>query len=157
MSRVKTTAFFALIGPAVGAVPFLIMIFTLAAFHGDAQGILIAVGALVVAYTYGLIPAAVCGLLFSWIVGRHPHVVNRAAYVVWVGAVAGFFSSLPVAVWAFLFTEKILAYDHVLMAGTFLVISIFSGAFCAVLWRKWASAGIKPAPTRKAMNSTPAN
>jgi hypothetical protein len=157
MSRVKTITFFALIGPAVGAVPFLITILTLAAFHGDAQGILMALGALVVAYTYGLIPAAVCGLLFLWIVGRHPHVVNRAASVAWVGAVAGFFSSLPLAAWVFLFTEKVLAYDHALMAVAFLVPSIISGAVCAVLWSKRASTLPKHSKTRKTMNSTPAN
>ena len=76
MSRAKTIAFFALIGPAAAAVPFLLTILTLAAFHRDAQGIGIAVAALFMAYVYGLIPSAVSGLLFSWVVGRHPHVAH---------------------------------------------------------------------------------
>ena len=157
MSRAKTIAFFALIGPAAAAVPFLLTILTLAAFHRDAQGIGIAVAALFMAYVYGLIPSAVSGLLFSWVVGRHPHVVHRAASVARVGAGAGFLSSLPLAAWAFLLTEKVLAYDHALMAAAFLVPGIVSGAVCAVLWRKWASAVKKHSPTRKTMNSTPAS
>jgi hypothetical protein len=79
MSRAKTIAFFALIGPAAAAVPFLLTILTLAAFHRDAQGIGIAVAALFMAYVYGLIPSAVSGLLFAWVVpapcslGISPH------------------------------------------------------------------------------------
>jgi hypothetical protein len=72
MTRAKTIAFFALIGPAAAVVPFLLTILTLAAFHRDAQGIGIAVAALFVAYVYGLIPSAVSGWMFSWVVGRHP-------------------------------------------------------------------------------------
>ena len=56
MSRAKTIALFALIGPAAAAVPFLLTILTLAAFHRDAQRIGIAVAALFMAYVYGLIP-----------------------------------------------------------------------------------------------------
>lgn len=89
MTRAKTIAFFALIGPAAAAVPFLLTILTLAAFHRDAQGIGIAVAALFVAYVYGLIPSAVSGWMFSWVVGRHPHVINRNVSVAQVGAVAG--------------------------------------------------------------------
>ena len=137
MSRAKTVAFFAWIGPIAAAVPFVLAILTLAAFHRDATGLGIAVAALFLAYLYGLIPSAIAGLLFSWIVRRHPHVVNRAASVARVGAVAGFLSSLPLAAWAFLFTEKVLAHDHALMALAFLVPGIFSGAVCAVLWRRY--------------------
>jgi hypothetical protein len=157
MSRAKTIVFFALIGPAAAALPCLVTILTLAAFHRDAQGIGIAVAALFMAYCYGLIPAGLCGVLFALYIRRHPSAISSSAAIVRLGVVAGFLSSLPVAAWAFLVTERVLVYDHVLMAGTFLVISIFSGAFCAVLWRKWASAAIKPAPLRKTMNSTPAN
>ena len=138
MSRVKTIAFFSLIGPAAAALPFLLTILTLAAFHRDATGLGIAVAALFLAYLYGLIPSAMAGLLFSWIVRRHPHVVNRAASVARVGAVAGFLSSLPLAAWVFLFTEKVLAHDHALMALAFLVPGIFSGAVCAVLLRRYS-------------------
>ena len=157
MTLAKTIAFFALIGPAAAAVPFLITILTLAAVHATPGGIGIAVAALFMAYVYGLIPSTVCGLLFSWVVGRHPHAVNRAASVARVGAGAGFLSSLPLAAWAFLLNEKVLAYDHALMAAAFLVPGIVSGAVCAVLWRKWASAVTKHSPTRKTMNSTPAS
>ncbi len=154
MSRTKTIAFFALVGPAVAAVPFLITFLTLAAFHRDAEGIAIAVAAMLMAYVYGLIPSAVCGLLFSWILGRHPHVVSRAASVARVGAVGGFLSSLPLAAWAFLVTEKqkVTAYDPPLMAAAFLVPSFFSGTICAILWRNWAFAAMKPAPPRKTEN-----
>jgi hypothetical protein len=157
VSRAKTIAFFGVVGPAVAAVPILLTILVLAAFHRDAQGIGIAVAALFMAYVYGLIPSAVSGLLLSWVVGRHPHVIHRAASVARVGAVAGFLSCLPLAAWAFLFSEKVLAYDHALMAVAFLVPGMVSGAVCAVLWRKWASAVTKHSPTRKTMNSTPAS
>jgi hypothetical protein len=146
-----------MIGPAAAAIPLLVTTLTLAAFHREAQGIGIAVAALFMAYVYGLIPSAVSGLLLSWVVGRHPHVIHRAASVARVGAVAGFLSCLPLAAWAFLFSEKVLAYDHALMAVAFLVPGMVSGAVCAVLWRKWASAVTKHSPTRKTMNSTPAS
>jgi hypothetical protein len=136
VSRAKTILFFASISPSFAAVPFLLTILTLAAFHRDAQGISIAVAAWFMAYVYGLIPSAVSGLLFSWVVGRHPHVVNRDASAAQAGAVAGFLSSLPLAALAFLFTEKVRAYDHALIAVAFLVLGVFSGAICAVLWRK---------------------
>jgi hypothetical protein len=155
VSRAKTIAFFGVVGPAVAAVPILLTILVLAAFHRDAQGIGIAVAALFMAYVYGLIPSAVSGLLLSWVVGRHPHVIHRAASVARVGAVAGFLSCLPLAAWAFLFSEKVLAYDHALMAVAFLVPGMVSGAVCAVLWRKWASAVTKPAPARKTKNPHP--
>jgi hypothetical protein len=136
MSRAKTIAFFALTGPAVAAVPILLTILVLAAVHRDAQGIGIAVAALVMAYVYGLIPSAISGGLFSWFVGRHPQVVHRAASVARVGAVAGFLSSLPLAAWAFLVTEKVLAYDRALIPAAFLVLGIISGSVCAILWRR---------------------
>ena len=61
MSRVKTIAFFTFIGPAVAAVPILLTILILAAFHRDATGLGIAVAALFLAYLYGLIPSAIAG------------------------------------------------------------------------------------------------
>ena len=146
-----------MIGPAVAAVPILHTILVLAAFHRDAQGIGIAVAALFMVYVYGLIPSAVSGLLLSWVVGRHPHVIHRATSVARVGAGAGFLTTLPLAAWAFLLTEKVLAYDHALIAAAFLVPGMVSGAVCAVLWRKWASAVTKHSSQRKTMNSTPAS
>jgi hypothetical protein len=128
VSRAKTIAFFGVVGPAVAAVPILLTILVLAAFHRDAQGIGIAVAALFMAYVYGLIPSAVSGWMFSWVVGRHPHVINRNLSVAQIGAVAGFLSCLPLSAWAFIFTEKVLAYDHALMAVAFLVPGIVSGA-----------------------------
>ena len=157
MTRAKTIAFFALIGPAAAAVPFLLTILTLAAFHRDAQGIGIAVAALFVAYVYGLIPSAVSGWMFSWVVGRHPHVINRNVSVAQVGAVAGFLSCLPLSAWAFLFTEKVLAYDHALMAVAFLVPGIVSGAVCAVLWRKLGLRCDKASSGSKDNEPTPAS
>jgi hypothetical protein len=155
MTRAKTIALFALIGPAAAAVPFLLTILTLAAFHHDAQGIGMAVAALFVAYLYGLIPSAFSGWMFSWVVGRHPHVINRNVSVAQIGAVAGFLSCLPQAAWAFFFTEEVLAYDHALMAGAFLVPGIVSGGVCAVLWRKVCLRCDRPAPARKTKNPHP--
>jgi|LakMenEpi03Aug12_release.lakeMendotaPanAssembly.Ray.scaffolds.fasta_scaffold281126_2 hypothetical protein len=146
-----------MIGPAAAAIPLLVTTLTLAAFHREAQGIGIAVAALLMAYVYGLIPAVLCGVLFACYIRRHPPATSSSATIARLGVVAGFFSSLPLAALTFLFTEKVLDYGHVLMAGTFLVISIFSGALCAVLWRKWTYAVTKHNPARKAMNSTPAS
>jgi hypothetical protein len=95
--------------------------------------------------------------MFSWAVGRHPHVVNRAVSVVRVGAVAGFLSVLPLAALVFLVTERALIYDQAVIASAFLVLGVSFGAICAVLWRNWAFAVTKHCPTRKIMNSTPAS
>ena len=96
------------------------------------------------AYVYGLIPSAISGVLFSWFVGRHPPVVHRAASVARVGAGAGFLSSLPLAAWAFLLTEKVLAYDRALVAAAFLVLGTISGSVCAILWRRREGGGVRP-------------
>jgi len=163
MARAKTIAFFALIGPAAAAVPFLVWFLTLAPVHRDAQGIGMAVAALLMAYVYallmayvyGLIPAVLCGVLFACYTRRHPPAISSPASVARVGAVAGFLSSLPLAGWTFLVTEKVLGYNHALIAVPFLVLGIFSGAVCAILWRNWASAVTKPAPARKTKNPHP--
>jgi hypothetical protein len=136
VSRAKTIALFALIGPAAAAVPFLVAILTLGAVHRDAQGIGIAVAALFMAYVYGLIPGGLCGVMFACYIRRHPPAISSSATIARLGLVTGFFSALPLAALAFLFTEKVLAYDHALVAVAFLFIGIFSGVICAVLWRK---------------------
>lgn len=146
MSRAKTIAFFALIGPAVGAVPFLITILTLAAFHGDAQGILIAVGALVVAYTYGLIPAAVCGLLFSWVSNRYPSTMHRVSGVAICGAAAGLASGLSLCLaivgLARLFAIQRERDDTVIFLGMLLASCVVSGPVTAILCRRCKCGGV---------------
>jgi hypothetical protein len=159
MSRAKTIAFFAIAGPAVAAMPIMVVILTLAACGRDPQGIGIAAAAFLMAYVYGLIPAAVSGWLFSWVSGRRPHAVDATASVARVGAVAGLFAPLPVALSLSLIAlgAETKGPDILAIAAVVLVLGSFSGAVCAILWRKWGSAETKPAPTRNTMNSTPAS
>ena len=157
MSRAKTIAFFAIAGPAVAAVPIMVVILTLAACGRDPQGIGIAAAAFLMAYGYGLIPAAVSGWLFSWLTGRRPHALDAAASVARVGAVAGFFAILPVALSLSLIAPGVETKgpDILAIAAVVLVLSSFSGAVCAILWRRWGTAETKPAPTRKTKSPLP--
>jgi hypothetical protein len=157
MSRAKTIAFFALAGPVVVAVPIMVVILTLAVCGRDPQGIGIAAAAFLMAYGYGLIPAAVSGWLFSWLTGRRPHAVDATASVARVGAVAGFFALLPVALSLSLIAPGVETKgpDILAIAAVVLVLGSFSGAVCAILWRRWGTAETKPAPTRKTKNPPP--
>lgn len=136
MSRVKTIAFFAWAGPAVGAVPIFVAFLTLAVFEPDAREAGMVVAALLMVCLYGLIPSVVAGWLFSWLAVRRPGLVDQAASVAAAGASAGFLATLPLAVWALRVTEKVLAWDPVLVAAAFLVHGTLSGAVCAILWRR---------------------
>lgn len=144
MTRAKTIAFFAILGPAVGAAPFLVIIPILAVLDGNTPEIGFVLPALLMGYLYGLIPAAVSGWLFSGLVGRRPHAVHRAASLAMVGALAGFLATLPLALVVWLTAEGISGFEYGMAAATFISPGIFSGAICAVIWLRLSSA---PRPT----------
>jgi hypothetical protein len=140
MSRAKTIAFFAVVGPAVAAVPIMVVLLILAAYGRDPQGIGITAAAFLMAYVYGLIPAAVSGWLFSWLVKRRPWAVDRANSLAAMGLIAGFFTpllvALPMCLIANYNTPGMRMIDGVGITALYLVFGSFSGAGCAILWRK---------------------
>jgi hypothetical protein len=135
-NRIKILLLFTIAGPALGGLPFAIPM-TIAglmtAFSG-ANTSSPGVTALMFSYLIGIIPAALCGIIYQWIAARLSNIAasRTKLQTFTVGMLSGTVSGLLV-VCLFLLMQK----DNVTFYSVILFCSMFAGALCALIARRW--------------------
>lgn len=96
------------------------------------------VTAFIFSYVIGVIPAALCGIIYQWIAARLSVIsASRTKLQTFtVGMLSGTVSGL-LAVCFFLFMQK----DNATFYSIVLFCSMFAGALCALIARRWTDKG----------------
>lgn len=135
-NRIRIVLLFTIAGPALGGLPFLIPLLiagAIAAFSSSGTSFP-GVTAFAFSYAIGIIPAALCGLLYQWIAARLSRLapIRTRLQTFVVGMLSGTVSGL-LSVCLFLFMMK----DNVTFYSIILFCSMFAGALCALIARRW--------------------
>ncbi|HWU97111.1 MAG TPA: hypothetical protein VN114_01245 [Oxalicibacterium sp.] len=135
-NRIKIVLLFTLAGPAIGGLPFAIPM-TIAGLMTALSGAGIhfpGVAALMFSYLIGIVPAALCGIIYQWIAVRLSTITagRTKLQTFTVGMLSGTVSGL-LTVCLFLLLQK----DNVTFYSVILFCSMFAGALCALIARRW--------------------
>lgn len=148
-NRIKIVLLFTLAGPALGGLPFLIPLIIaglIAAFSGSNSGF---PGLVAFAFSYviGVVPAALCGLIYQWVASRLSSLapVRTKLQTFVVGMLSGTVSGL-LSVCLFLFLQK----ENVTFYSIVLFCSMFAGALCALIARRWTETTSATSPSAPA-------
>lgn len=144
--RIKIVLLFTLAGPVLGGLPLLIPLMIaglISAFSGSGSGF---PGFIAFAFSYviGFVPGALCGLIYQWIAVRLSTLASTRTKLQTfvVGMLAGTISGL-LAVCFFFFLRR----ENVTLYFVILFCSMFSGALCALIARRWTEKNpTKPNP-----------